>query len=220
MGNQLIKSPGYSNEDTSWRTSKTGAAILRPNLRKLDLDKVGSPWAWDVYPRRSTTRMTSAFHLPEVCRQIYSETATLGYSLNTFIMPDEHLNYDNWATSLLPAYRKAIKTIEPEPIGLNYLMNSQLAKRLRRRTFPGLTRIIVSDIAIDHPPGTTNNDRQFSQQMSAKKLSRLGSTNSTDRIWRSSSSKPATSPAKNIWSMGRRRSEGIWRSFLCDRPFP
>jgi len=27
----------------------------------------------------------SAFHLPEVCRQLYSETATLGYALNTFM---------------------------------------------------------------------------------------------------------------------------------------
>lgn len=27
----------------------------------------------------------SAFHLPEVCRQIYTETATLGYALNTFL---------------------------------------------------------------------------------------------------------------------------------------
>jgi hypothetical protein len=112
--------------------------------------------------------MTSAFHLPEVCRQIHSETATLGYSLKTFIMPDAYLNYDNWATSLLPAYRKAIKTIEPEPIGLKYLMDSQLAKKLRLRTFPGLTRIVVSDIAIDYlswdhkhrSPGLTTDERK------------------------------------------------------------
>ncbi|CAG5173409.1 uncharacterized protein ALTATR162_LOCUS7626 [Alternaria atra] len=29
----------------------------------------------------------TAFHLPEVCRQIYAETATLSYATNTFILP-------------------------------------------------------------------------------------------------------------------------------------
>jgi hypothetical protein len=29
----------------------------------------------------------TAFHLPEVCRQIYAETATLGYATNIFILP-------------------------------------------------------------------------------------------------------------------------------------
>ena len=29
----------------------------------------------------------TAFHFPEVCRQIYAETATLAYAINTFILP-------------------------------------------------------------------------------------------------------------------------------------
>jgi hypothetical protein len=34
----------------------------------------------------TNNKQLSAFHLPEVCRQIYAETATLAYSTNTFLL--------------------------------------------------------------------------------------------------------------------------------------
>lgn len=39
-----------------------------------------------LHDRRFKAQGT-AFHLPEVCRQIYAETATLGYATNIFILP-------------------------------------------------------------------------------------------------------------------------------------
>jgi hypothetical protein len=60
-----------------------------------------------------------AFHLPEVCRQIYTETATLGYAMNTFILP-KSLNQRSglllkrsWLSQRNDAQRSAIVSIEP-----------------------------------------------------------------------------------------------------------
>lgn len=40
-------------------------------------------------PDRKIKKLKTAFHLPEVCRRIYFETATLGYSMNTFVFVGE-----------------------------------------------------------------------------------------------------------------------------------
>ena len=55
-----------------------------------------------------THRVPSAFHLPEVCRQIYSETSTRGYTLNSFSFDNDSQSTDidmmrKWADSLTPA---------------------------------------------------------------------------------------------------------------------
>jgi hypothetical protein len=55
-------------------------------------------------------RTPAAFHLPEVCRQICAEAATLAYKLNTFKLR----SYDReWIDGILPAQRDAITAIEP-----------------------------------------------------------------------------------------------------------
>jgi hypothetical protein len=94
----------------------------------------------------------SAFHLPEVSRQIYAETATLGYKLNSFIASRGHPSYRNWATGLLPAYRKAIRQIEPDAQYLLVLINpvsmSPKLKSLQLRIFPALSSVIISDTAM------------------------------------------------------------------------
>jgi hypothetical protein len=147
MGHQLIKAPGGRNGDTSSTRSKTGSAILRP-INEVEWERIVFPWTVDVYPRDSTTKRVSAFHLPEVCRQIYSETAVLGCKLNTFVITTSHLNYKNWAIGLLPVYRRAIQSIEPDTEYLATLVDG-FARPLKLRVFPGLTTIIVSDIALD-----------------------------------------------------------------------
>jgi hypothetical protein len=89
----------------------------------------------------------AAFHLPEVCRQIYIETATLSYSSNVFLVDEESLMCKNWAKGeILLAQRDAITRVE---LGLN-ILNKQLWKNhrptysLKQRSFRNLTHTYVS----------------------------------------------------------------------------
>jgi hypothetical protein len=59
--------------------------------------------------RVTKDRKLSAFHLPEVCRQIYAETATLAYSTNTFALFPLDLG---WVETLSRTQRKAITRVE------------------------------------------------------------------------------------------------------------
>jgi hypothetical protein len=51
-----------------------------------------------------------AFHLHQVCRQMYVETATLAYSINTFKVP-RGASQTKWIEPLLPAQRNAITKV-------------------------------------------------------------------------------------------------------------
>lgn len=87
---------------------------------------------------------SAAIHLPQVCRQIYHETATLVYSSNIFVF--RHFDLMNqelkaWVASLIPAQRDAITDIELShsdvltnfwPMGRNFVYKELL---------PGLKRI-------------------------------------------------------------------------------
>jgi hypothetical protein len=151
MGYQYIEAPGSQVPGTPWNRpiyTKKGGAMRHPAGGVIDWIKffLGED---DILPRNDATRLPSAFHLPEVSRQIYAETATLGYKLNRFIVSIEHLNYKNCATGLLPAYRKAIIQIEPDPEYLQYLANPR-CRPLKLRTFPGLSSIIISDAAMTY----------------------------------------------------------------------
>jgi hypothetical protein len=93
------------------------------------------------------SRQLAAFHLPEVCRQIYIETAMLSYSSNIFLVGEESLMCKNWAKGeILLAQRDAITRVE---LGLN-ILNTQLWKNhrptysLKQRSFRNLTHIHVS----------------------------------------------------------------------------
>jgi hypothetical protein len=57
-------------------------------------------------------RQTSAFHLPEVCWQIHTETSTLAYSVNTFIFRGGWGNLWSWPLGLTEAQRSAITMLE------------------------------------------------------------------------------------------------------------
>jgi hypothetical protein len=47
-----------------------------------------------------------------VCRQIYDETATLAYSINTFILDSGDNRYSGWIDSLSIAHQQAIVSLE------------------------------------------------------------------------------------------------------------
>lgn len=90
--------------------------------------------------------VNSAFHLPEVCRLVYTETATLGYPGNTF---DFHgLCWSihegaSWAECLLPAHRDSIRNIR---VGVDDFVVQLESKcgPVFTTTFPGLQRLRIS----------------------------------------------------------------------------
>lgn len=105
-------------------------------------------------PDRKIRKLKTAFHLPEVCRRIYHETATLGYSLNTFVFvgelpvsfgilsaPDGAL--EGWALSLIPAQLKVIGAIRPHWKDLVEYINRDDVRTFKM-FYPGLKKVIVA----------------------------------------------------------------------------
>jgi hypothetical protein len=72
------------------------------------------------------------FALPRVCRQLYSETATLAYTHNVFSI--SRLCFELWRKQLNPAQRDAITTLEITDLSVVELTES---------SFPGLKKVIV-----------------------------------------------------------------------------
>lgn len=64
-------------------------------------------WKFTVHP--------VAFHLPEVCRQIYVETSLTSYSQNTFYLQSEPWYSSGQLGRLTAAQRGAIKTLQLDP---------------------------------------------------------------------------------------------------------
>jgi len=90
----------------------------------------------------------SAFHLPEVCRQIYSETAVLAYKLNIFVVGfGIGRSNSKWVKSLLPAQRNAITAIAPTDSFLDDYICGGYGKTLNE-TFPALKFIEVTGDAL------------------------------------------------------------------------
>jgi hypothetical protein len=87
-----------------------------------------------------------------VCRQIYSETALLPFSLNTLVVNGSIANYKNWSTALRPAQRDAIASVEISPGYMEFHLNFPDAKPLRfkpHKPLKGLNRIRISREALD-----------------------------------------------------------------------
>jgi hypothetical protein len=92
-------------------------------------------------------RQLGAFHLPEVCRQVYIETATLSYSTNIFLVGSESLLCKNWARKeILLAQRDAITKVELgfEILTRHYFSTYVWPASLRRRGFRNLTHVYIS----------------------------------------------------------------------------
>jgi hypothetical protein len=106
------------------------------------------------------TRQCGAFHLPEVCRQIYVEAATLAYSSNIFTVDRRFFLLKNWArTSLLPAQRDAIAAVELDKDVLRDYLLYQPRRPLVACGLRNLTHVHVSlhtqiDYLRDYPLGS------------------------------------------------------------------
>jgi hypothetical protein len=92
--------------------------------------------------------LLSAFHLPEVCRQIYSETAILAYKLNIFVIGiGIGRSNKKWIKKLLPAQRDAITAIAPTDAFLNNHICCKNKKSMKD-TFPNLEFMEVTASAL------------------------------------------------------------------------
>jgi hypothetical protein len=90
-----------------------------------------------VHPDRPECRAPCAFHLPEVCRQVYSETTMLAYKHNIFILDKLWYQYwiDPWTNQLLPVQRRAITAVVPTT---SFFLSYLLGNRLLRDILPNL----------------------------------------------------------------------------------
>ena len=97
---QLLRLPGEIRNKI-WQFATSGYYVYGPYYE--------DGWGACSYSTQKFERDISAFQLPQVCRQIYTETATLPYTTNTFI-----LLYSwgkAWTDAMIPAYREAITSI-------------------------------------------------------------------------------------------------------------
>ncbi|KAF1360417.1 hypothetical protein EJ07DRAFT_154871 [Lizonia empirigonia] len=103
----------------------------------------------DVYASRSVTRVPLAFRLPEVCRQIYSETALTAYRENTFVFDETHWPYKNAKTQLIAAQRRAITSIEPDPLTfVDMMLLSGYREEIRLKRLPNVETVFVTSRAM------------------------------------------------------------------------
>ncbi|KAJ4287978.1 beta transducin [Kalmusia sp. IMI 367209] len=110
-----------------------------------------TPEEWLRIPYRKRSHIHTAFHLPETCRQIYAETATLAYTRTIFLLDDSADRFRlvrEWNSSLIPAHKEAIADISMSATSLEpYFTVSQ--DFIFRKFFPGLRRIHMSENDLD-----------------------------------------------------------------------
>lgn len=105
-------------------------------------------------PGRKIKKLRTAFRLPEVCRTIYHETATLGYALNEFVFageitasfgkqdaPDGAL--EGWAMERIPAQLHAITTIRPHWMDVTDQLDNKNNMRAFKQFYPSLNKLLV-----------------------------------------------------------------------------
>jgi hypothetical protein len=90
------------------------------------------------------TKQPSAFHLPEVCRQIYAEVGTLAYSTNTFLSEFYSPLSMHWVKRLIPAQRDAITSVELGGVKSSWPGYANRRKSLRKTGLRNLTHCYVS----------------------------------------------------------------------------
>ena len=103
---------------------------------------------------------SSAFRLPEVCRQVYSETNLMAYSRSTFTFDFCSLRHCHDLKDLKPVQKRAITSIELDPIAVkrytwlngNFDSIDLLVwwyRPLKEMFFPNLQRIIINKLALE-----------------------------------------------------------------------
>ena len=100
---------------------------------------------------RKAPSVASAFRLPEVCRQIYSETATLTYSGCVFQLQAENMEasefFGHWVGSLLPAQKEVVADVGLSEMFMeSYLFEDPMSFR---KGLAGLERVHLRDCDLD-----------------------------------------------------------------------
>lgn len=139
------------------QSQKKGGAVT---FTKADMKQRADPdYRWDNFTQSWPVKKRSAFHLPGVCRQIYSETALLLYSHNTFVFLHEHFDNHSPFMDLLAAQREAVTAVELSPIALMVHFACGNSRPLRQMHLPNLKRLHVSKDAVQHVDAIVSNHR-------------------------------------------------------------
>jgi hypothetical protein len=170
MGGNAIEVKLRSAEDTS-----TSPSLFESNY----LGYAAIPGPSD----RKTKKLRSAFHLPQTCRAIYSETTILGYALNTFVFngevprmfgredaPDSAM--EGWASSLIPAQRSAITSIRPHWMDMLDYVHGGTERELKR-LYPGLKEVVVAKRTVSaeaNAPERGDPVRKLRRQQAKKRI--------------------------------------------------
>ncbi|KAF3001953.1 hypothetical protein E8E13_007220 [Curvularia kusanoi] len=143
LSNELVRLPDHIY-------TEKGGAVRYTRDRDVDF-KITDRYYFRHWacPRQSED-LASAFHLPEVCRQIYSEIALVAYSMSTFAFGTEYLRSRNGISSLKPVQRRAITSVELEPWGLGCCFRRPNYKLIKDTYFPNLERLIISKAALEY----------------------------------------------------------------------
>lgn len=107
---------------------------------------------WLDTARGGNSTFESNFHLLEVCRQIYTETATLAYSGTNFYLEaavSALKRFGGWSSTLLPAQRNAITDIAMEELTFALCLTSDSHPTFRD-IFSGIKRLHVCRHHIDY----------------------------------------------------------------------
>ena len=145
---ELVKLPSV------WGTK--GGAVRFRHDRDIDVPNL------DVFDdnARQFEITSSAFRLPEVCRQVYSETNLMAYSRSTFTFDFFSLRRRHDLKELKPVQKRAITSIELDPIAVkrytwlngNFDSIDLLGwwyRPLKEMFFPNLQRIIINKLALE-----------------------------------------------------------------------
>lgn len=169
-------------------SENTSSATSPPDVGSAYVGKV-------VHHGPKRTRPKTAFHLPEVCRRIYAETATMSYSSNNFSFigevshrfgredgPDGAL--EGWCRELLPAQVNAVTCIRPHWHDLqDYL--SKVNMRTFKQLFPHLKRLRVPSRAVNCDakwPSHGDPMRKHLRQQSKEKIAALIKNQEGDEV--------------------------------------
>lgn len=124
---------------------------LKGGAIRFGFDRDLDDWsAYYIHEHRRYERVASAFHLPEVCRQIYSETALLAYRLSPFTFENMYGEHVSSVRRLKLVQKKAICSIEFSVQALEFCLRSKIYDEDKqckpfKRVFPNLERIIISE---------------------------------------------------------------------------
>lgn len=125
---------------------KVDPTLVRGGAVFLDEDGgiVKKHYNGNCYYSCCPVREPSAFHLPEVCRQIYAETATLACSVNTFLISSRKRENMLWVKHLSVAQRDAIHAVELNESYFQFKYMDTKTMPFRKRGLRNLTHVYIS----------------------------------------------------------------------------